>query len=142
MDDIIGVLETCKSYLIALGVILVLGIVAIISCMKLKRSQKLPIRGAAGVVMALAAILIANLIRLGPMANLISPTQGEGQVTKETSNEARDLVEQIAAEGFVLLQNEDNALPLTGVTNVKPVRLSLHQPRLRRHRLRRHQRPV
>lgn len=118
MDDIIGVLETCKSYLIALGVILALGVVVIIACMKLKRSQKFLIRGTAGVAMALAVILIANLICLGPMANLISLTQGEGQVTEETSNEARDLVEQIAAEGFVLLQNEDNILPLTGVENV------------------------
>lgn len=118
MDDIIGVLETCKSYLIALAVILALGVVVIIACMKLKRSQKFFIRGTAGVAMALAVILIANLICLGPMANLISLTQGEGQVTEETSAEARDLVKQIAAEGFVLLQNEDNALPLTGVTNV------------------------
>ena len=118
MDDIIGVLETCKSYLIALAVILALGVVVIIACMKLKRSQKFLIRGTAGVAMVLAVILIANLICLGPMANLISLTQGEGQVTEETSNEARDLVEQIAAEGFVLLQNENNALPLTGVANV------------------------
>lgn len=118
MDDIIGVLETCKSYLIALGVILALGVIVIIACMKLKRSQKFLIRGTAGVAMVLAVILIANLICLGPMANLISLTQGEGQVTEETSQEARELVEQIAAEGFVLLQNEDGTLPLTDVKNV------------------------
>ena len=34
MDDAIGVLEICKSYLIALGVILALGVIAIIACMK------------------------------------------------------------------------------------------------------------
>ncbi|MCM1235638.1 MAG: glycoside hydrolase family 3 C-terminal domain-containing protein [Ruminococcus flavefaciens] len=118
MDDIIGVLETCKSYLIALGVILALGIIAIIACMKLKRSQKFLIRGTAGMAMVLAVVLIANLICLGPMSNLISLTQGAGQVTEETSQEARELVEEIAAEGFVLLQNEGNTLPLTGVTNV------------------------
>mgnify|MGYP001069424929 CR=1 FL=1 len=118
MDDIIGVFETCASYLIALGVILALGIVAIIACMKLKRSQKFLIRSTAVVAMLLSVVIIANLICLGPMANLISLTQGAGQVTEETSQEARELVEQIAAEGFVLLQNEENTLPLSGSTNV------------------------
>lgn len=40
MDDVINVLNSCKPYLIALGVVLALAIVVTVACMKLKKPVK------------------------------------------------------------------------------------------------------
>ena len=39
MDDVINVLNSCKPYLIALGVVLALAIVVTVACMKLKKPE-------------------------------------------------------------------------------------------------------
>lgn len=118
MEDVIGVLNTCRNYLIALGVLMAAGVVVIISMAVTRRVSKpgrFLIRWSAIIAMVLSGAIIANLICLGPMHNLISlaftPT---AQVSPETTAEAAEIMEQVAGEGFVLLKN-DGLLPLSGV---------------------------
>ena len=108
MDDVINVLNSCKPYLIALGIALALAIIVTVACMKLKKPVKKLVRKEAWIAFLMAAVVIINLICFIPMSSMISLAMGNGTITEETSNEATALCEDIADEGIVLLKNEDN----------------------------------
>ena len=71
-----------------------------------------------GVSILLIIALLANLICFGPMSTLISLATGSGQVTEETTKEAEETALNVAREGFVLLQNDDNLLPLADTNSL------------------------
>ena len=121
MEDVIGVVNACRPQLIALAVVLVLAVAVIIAMAVIKRIPKpnrFFIRWNAVLAFVLAAGAIANWVCLGPMSNLISLTMGTSNVSDETTAEATQTAEQIAGEGFVLLENEDNLLPLEGTDHL------------------------
>lgn len=119
MQDVINVLTTLRPYLIALGVVLVLAVIVLIACIKVKQTAKRKlIRSEAGIALLLAVAIIVNLICFMPMSNMISLATGNGTISEETSAEATALVEETAAEGIVLLKNEENSLPLDGESNL------------------------
>lgn len=117
MGDVVGVLKSCAPYIITFGVVLVLGIIAMIACGKCAKSKRYLIRTQAGIAMVLALVIVANLICTGPMKALVSLATGNGTVSEATSDEAMDLIGEIADEGIVLLEN-DGALPLGGNAKV------------------------
>ena len=117
MDDVINVLNSCKPYLIALGVVLALAIVVTVACMKLKKPVKKLVRKEAWIAFLLAVVVIVNLICFIPMSSMISLAMGNGTITDETSDEATALVQEIAEEGIVLLKNE-GTLPLAADSNL------------------------
>ena len=106
MDDVINVLNSCKPYLIALGIALALAIIVTVACMKLKKPVKKLVRKEAWIAFLMAAVVIINLICFIPMSSMISLAMGNGTITEETSNEATALCEDIADEGIVLLKND------------------------------------
>ena len=118
IEDVINVLNSCKSYLIALGVILALVVIVTIGCMKMKKAQKKMVRKQAWLAMLLATVVIVNMICFGPMASMISLATGNGTITEETSEEAKELCTEIAEEGIVLLKNEGNTLPLASNSKI------------------------
>lgn len=117
MDDVINVLNSCKPYLIALGVVLALAIVVTVACMKLKKPVKKLVRKEAWIAFLLAVVVIVNLICFIPMSSMISLAMGNGTITDETSDESTALVQEIAEEGIVLLKN-DGTLPLAADSNL------------------------
>lgn len=117
MDDVINVLNSCKPYLIALGVVLALAIVVTVACMKLKKPVKKLVRKEAWIAFLLAVVVIVNLICFIPMSSMISLAMGNGTITDETSDESTALVQEIAEEGIVLLKN-DGTLPLVADSNL------------------------
>ena len=117
MDDVINVLNSCKPYLIALGVVLALAIVVTVACMKLKKPVKKLGRKEAWIAFLLAVVVIVNLICFIPMSSMISLAMGNGTITDETSDESTALVQEIAEEGIVLLKN-DGTLPLAADSNL------------------------
>lgn len=118
IEDVINVLNSCKSYLIALGVILALVLIVTIGCMKMKKAQKKMVRKQAWLAMLLATVVIVNMICFGPMASMISLATGNGTISEETSEEAKALCTEIAEEGIVLLKNEGNTLPLASNSKI------------------------
>lgn len=113
MSDVINVLTTLKPYLIGVGIALVVGIIVLIACIKVKnKTTKKLIRSEAGIAMLLAVIIVVNLICYIPMSSMISLATGNGTISEETSAEASELVKKTADEGIVLLKNEGNSLPL------------------------------
>lgn len=113
MEDVINVLNTCKPYLIAIGVVLVIALIVVIAASKVEKTNRKLIRSEAGIAALLAVVIIVNMICWGPMSTMISLATGDGSLTEETADKADALCKTIAEEGIVLLENEDNALPLT-----------------------------
>ena len=118
MSDVIGVIQSISTYLIAAAVILVAVIAVIILVKKMPKRLKRLIRGEACVALVLAILVIANLICNGPMSTLLTSVAGQPatSITEESMAEANALVTEIAEEGIVLLENDDDILPLSNTT--------------------------
>ena len=114
--DVIGVVQSIKSYLIALLVVLVLVIAAVVLVRKLEKRSKRIVRGEALVVLVAAIVIIVNLICRGPMSTLLTSVAGQPvtSITAESMAKANELIKEIAEEGIVLLENDDDILPLNG----------------------------
>ena len=119
MEDVIGVLNAIKTHLIVLGVLLAIGVIVVIAMAvvkSMKKSQKYLIRWTAVLAMLLAIVVVVNLVLFGPMNNLITLAMTpKAVVSDETTAAATQVAEQVAAEGFVLLDN-DGLLPLSSDT--------------------------
>ena len=114
ISDVINVLNTCKPYLIAFGVVLVLAIIVSVAVKNMQKPKKKFIRAQSWIAVLLALVIVVNMICFGPMSSMISLATGNGTITEETSDEATELCENIAEEGIVLLKNEEGMLPLEG----------------------------
>ena len=76
MSDVISVIESCRWYLIALAVILVIAIITSIVCRKANIVLRGLIRKEAAIVAIAAIAVIANLICFGPMSTLLTLSLG------------------------------------------------------------------
>ena len=110
--DVINVLNICKPYLIGLGIVIVISLIAVIAASKLDKIKRKLVRSQAGIAALLAVVIVINMICFGPMSSMISLATGNGTISEETSAEAEELCTTIAEEGIVLLKNENNMLPL------------------------------
>lgn len=117
-QDVANILDLCIPYLIAFVVVLVLGVVASIACMKLQVPQKYLIRRESALAVLLALAIVVNLICFGPMSTLLTLSSGEGMISDESLRTSEALVEEIADEGIVLLKNEGQCLPMTENHNI------------------------
>ena len=52
------------------------------------------------------------------MSTLISLATGNGTVSEKTAEEAKEVAQQVAEEGFVLLKNDDSFLPLQNISKL------------------------
>ena len=118
MSDVMNVITSIKSYLIAIGIIVAVAIVIMIAVMKLKKSTKKFVRGTALVAMLTGIVICVNMICTGPMSTMLDLVSGSGTISKETSDEATELAQQIAEEGIVLIENDGNTLPLASGTKL------------------------
>jgi len=115
-QDVANILTLCVPYLIAFGIVLLVGIIVMIACMKLKKPTKFLIRRESLLAILLALVIVVNLICFGPMNSLLTLSTGEGQISEESLHESEALVEEITDEGIVLLKNEGACLPMNGNT--------------------------
>ena len=108
MDDVLNVLTSIRSYLIAIGVIIAIAVVLMIAVMKLNKPVKKLVRGTALVAMLTGIVVCVNMICSGPMSTMLDLVSGSGTISKTTSDETTVLAQNIAREGIVLLENNDN----------------------------------
>lgn len=111
-SDVIDTLRSLQSYLIVMGVVLALAVIATVGCIKLPRKTKFLIRTQSWIAALIAIAVVVNIICTGPMYTLLSLVSGTGTLSQETSDAAVTLGEEIADEGIVLLQNDGGLLPL------------------------------
>ena len=111
MSDVMNVITSIKSYLIAIGVIIVAAIIIALAVGRMAKPTKRLIRGTA-LVAAIAGIAICvNMICSGPMSTMLDLVSGSGTIDEETSASAKELAVSIAEEGTMLLEN-DGILPM------------------------------
>ena len=118
MEDLIGVLQGLKPYFIAIAALLIAAIVITVAVGKKEKKLRSLIRKESWIAAIAGIAIVVNMICFGPMNTLITLATGSGQVTEQTTAEASEAALHIAEEGFVLLQNEENLLPLTGTTKL------------------------
>ena len=111
--DVVNILNTCKPYLIALGVAAVLAIIVLFAVRKKETKKRKLIRSEAGIAFLLVLVIVVNGICFGPMSSIISLAMGNGTIDKETVADSEAACEEIASEGLVLLKNEDNVMPFS-----------------------------
>lgn len=111
-DDVIGVLQSCTAQIAVILGALILMAVVLFACRKMKKSKKFMVRSQAVIAAVLAVLIAVNSVCFGPMATLISLATGNGTVSEQTAEEAKEVALRVAEEGFVLLKNEDSMLPL------------------------------
>ena len=117
-SDVLGVLQTCLPYLIGIAAVIVLALIIIITVRKVKKPLRGLIRGETVMAALLAICILVNAIIWNPMYAIISMAMGKGSVTNATTARAEEVAEDVAAQGFVLLQNQDGFLPMSGVTKL------------------------
>ncbi|HIS52411.1 MAG TPA: glycoside hydrolase family 3 C-terminal domain-containing protein [Candidatus Onthomonas avicola] len=110
-SDVISLINENLPYFIALGAVLVVGILVMVLCLKLPKHTKYLIRTQTAVAMVLAIAVILNLFCTGPMYTLLSLASGEGSLSDETAAEVLTMGQSIAEEGIVLLENDESVLP-------------------------------
>lgn len=119
MDDIITTVKLLSNYLVVLGVIIAICIVAAIASFWMKKEIRQVVRTQSGVAAVLAIVIIVNMVCMGPEYSILNNVLGDRYVlSEETVQNSEQLVQDIADEGIVLLKNEDNALPLDGVSKL------------------------
>ena len=127
-SDVVSTLQSLQNYLIAIGVVLALAIVATIAAIKLKKPLRGLVRGSAWMAFLVALVIIINLILTGPMYGVVSMAlRGGGDISEESITDASALCEDIADEGFVLLKN-DGLLPLQSGAKVNTFGWSATNP--------------
>lgn len=120
MSDVLNILNTCKAYLIALGIVILLAVVVTIAVVLLKANRPVRkfVQAQSWIAVLLALIIIVNLVCFGPMYTIISLAMGKGTIEEETLQAARLIGENIADEGIVLAKNEGNLLPLADTPKI------------------------
>ncbi|RSX57204.1 glycoside hydrolase family 3 N-terminal domain-containing protein [Bifidobacterium samirii] len=115
--DVITTLESIRPQLIALGVIIVLA--AVVRAATGRRViRDAAVRAFAHaqtwIVAAIAVAVTVSVMLFGPLNTMLSLMSGSGALTEDTIARTKELASDIEREGIVLLENDDDTLPLKG----------------------------
>lgn len=116
-EDVFSVVNMIIPELVVLGIALAALIAAFV--VTRKKTHKRFIRIQSLIAFALMVCIMVNVICLGSLRNTLSIAFADvGKISEKTAANSRAVVEEIANEGIILLKNEENALPLSGITNI------------------------
>ena len=112
--DLISYLNAMSGHLLGVGIAVLALILALILGCKIKKGWKAWFRLQSVVAFLAVIVLLVNLICYGPMNNLLNTYLNAAEITLDDSlaAQSKDLITRIGEQGFVLLRNEDAALPL------------------------------
>ena len=112
MSDVVNVITSIKTYLIAAGAIILAAVIIQIAVSRMAKPGRRLIRGTAFIAAVSGIAVFVNMICTGPMSTMLDLISGSGTISKETSEDAAKLAVKIAEEGTILLENKDDILPL------------------------------
>ena len=112
--DLISYLNAMSGQLLWGGIALIVLIVALIAAHWLKKGWRAWARIQAVIAFLVVVVILANSICYGPMHNLLSTFLNASEVSLDaaTMQQSQDMITRIGEEGFVLLRNEEDVLPL------------------------------
>ncbi|NMM94410.1 glycoside hydrolase family 3 N-terminal domain-containing protein [Bifidobacterium oedipodis] len=120
--DVINVIVSLRSQLIAIGVALAIALLVTIIINKRtvkEQSVRKLVHSETWIAAAVAVIVAVSMMLFGPLSTTLSLLSGGGRLSEETMARANDMAVDIQREGIVMLQNDDDLLPLgTGQVNV------------------------
>ena len=97
MSDVMNVINSIRTYLIAIGAIIIVAILIQLLVSKMKKPGRRLIRGSAFIAAVAGICICVNLICIGPMSTMLDLISGSGTITEETSKEASALAVEIAS---------------------------------------------
>lgn len=112
MDDVIKVINSCRNYLIAIGAVFLIAVIAVIAVRKLPEAKRKLVRSQTWIGAVLIVAVLINVICFGPMSTMIKLATEGNAILDETAADSEKVCEEIAEEGIVLLKNEGDILPL------------------------------
>lgn len=115
--DINTYVEQLIGYVYAiLGSLVLVIVIMVLAHFFVKKGTRYVVRWSAGVAWVLLVTVIVNVVCFGPMYNNVSIIlNSTGEVSEETAAASKEIIEEVGAEGMVLLKN-DNVLPLSEET--------------------------
>lgn len=130
--DLVVYIRQLSAYLLIGGGTLLLVIAVMIGAHWLKRGWRAFVRIQSALCLLLAALVLVNVICYGPMNGPISAFLNASAVELDADlvMASLSITERIGAEGFVLLKNEAEALPLSDVTRLNVFGWASTQPYL------------
>lgn len=112
-EDVVSVVTQISGYLIVIAIALPAMLIVMAAAGKYGKPKCGFVRRQSALGFLLVTVITVNMIMTGPMSNLISAaTVTMGELTEETIQSSRQLIEEIANEGIVLAKNEGQTLPL------------------------------
>lgn len=145
MADVMNVIGSLTPYLIAIGVLFALALIITFAVNKktVKDVATRKIVHSESWLVALVGIVVAvSMMLTGPLSTLLNnATTTKYMLSDTTVSKANELAKEVQSEAITMLKNDDSNLPLSN-KKVNVFGWGLHQPGLRRHRLRLHVRPV
>lgn len=116
--DLLKYLNDMGSYLLAGGIALVILIVVMILAKFLKKGWRAFARWQAVIAFLAAVVLLVNAACYGPLSGPLSAFLNASKVELADDVVAQSLstIQRLGEEGFVLLKNDENTLPLSAAT--------------------------
>ncbi len=121
IDDVINVLASVSTQLITIAVAIVAALIITLAVNRRTVSYA-PVRklihSETWIAAIIAVIVAISMMLFGPLNTTLSLLSGGGQLTEETMNNANELAIDIQSEGIVMLENNDDMLPLTDTSTI------------------------
>ena len=111
-EDVLNVLNSIKTHLIVVVVAIILAVILCIYFKKFEKGKKKFARGVTLIVMILVILGSLNKLLTGPLSTMLNLISSGGTITNETGDDASKLAIEIGEEGIVLLENNNDLLPL------------------------------
>lgn len=115
-SDVISTIASVRTQLIALGVILAVAVLVTLAANRRavkKTTVRKLVRSETWIVAAVASIATISTMLFGPLSTMLALASGSGTLTADTIEATGELAGDIQREGIVLLENDDDALPLS-----------------------------
>ncbi|MBU5593731.1 glycoside hydrolase family 3 C-terminal domain-containing protein [Amphibacillus sp. MSJ-3] len=116
--DVKNVFDLTIPYLISFGVVLLIAIAVMIFAKRFSTSMKFMVRRQSIVAILIALAIVINLIAFYPLNTVLTLASGRGTISEASSERAEQLGERIAEEGIVLLENDQDLLPLANGSQI------------------------
>nr|AFN84568.1 beta-glucosidase-related glycosidase [uncultured bacterium scaffold00090] len=112
-EDVISVVQMVKTHIAVIVVALICMIAVMIVARKWKKPVKGFIRWQSLVAFLMVTVVIVNVMLSGALYNTINVVLADkGELTEESVENSRQVIEEITNEGIVMTKNEDSFLPI------------------------------